>query len=193
MLELFLAVIVSALSAWGFWIFNQGIARGDEKPNTAAWNLWVLLTIINLGSYFTMNRDWYISALLITDTSLCIMTWLMTWSRGHFEPPPQRDYIPIALTLIAIIIWKISSAANANLFAQLPMAISFAPYWLDAWSGKIQARAWIIWTSGFALDIPLIYLRHIQTCRNDYHDYLYQGIGVILHGGIAAIALYRKR
>lgn len=75
---LLLAVAVSVISAWGFWVFNKGVILGHEKPNTAAWNLWILLTVVNLSSYFTMNQDWYMSALLIMDTSLAWVTWMIS-------------------------------------------------------------------------------------------------------------------
>lgn len=193
MLALFLALAVSGLSAWGFWVFNSGIITGKEKPNTAAWNLWVLLTFVNLSSYFTMNSDWYMSGLTITDTALCVVTWGIALGRGHFEPPPRRDYFPIALVIGAIVIWKFTSATDANLFTQLPIIISFVPYWTQVWTGEAKAKAWFIWTIAFALDLPLIVLRHSQTGRGDWHDYVYPGLGVILHGGIAVIGWYRQK
>ncbi len=93
MLTIVFTVVVSTISAWGFWIFNRNVVLGNEKPNTAAWNLWILLTFVNVSSYFTMNRDWYMSAIVLTDTSLCVVTWLIALSRGHFELPPRRGII----------------------------------------------------------------------------------------------------
>ena len=165
---------------------------GSEKPNTASWSLWVLVTTVNVGSYFTMSQDWYLSALLLTDTSLCVVIWLVAWWRRLFELPPRRDYLPITLTIVAVVIWKITSATDANVFTQLPMIISFMPYWMQAWRGEAGAKPWVVWTSSFVLDIPLIYLRHTQTGRGDWHDYLYVGLAVVLHGGVAVLALVKQ-
>lgn len=187
-----LAVIISALNAWGFWVLNRSVILGKEKANTASWNLWVLLTIVNLSSYFTMNQDWYLSTLLLTDTSLCVLIWALAWKRGSFELPPRRDYLPISLAIAATVIWKLSSATDANLFTQVPMMLSFVPYMSQAWRGEASAKPWVFWTSSFALDLPLVHLRHLQTGRGDWQDFVFPGLATLFHGSVMAIALYRN-
>lgn len=192
MTQTVLAMVVSALNAYGFWVLNRNVILGNEKPNTASWNLWVLLTTVNVSSYFTMNQDWYLSALLLTDTSLCVVIWALAWKRGSFKFPPRRDYFPIALAIVTIVVWKMSSATDANVLTQVPMFISFVPYMTQAWAGEADARPWAFWTSSFALDLPLVYLRHMQTGRADWHDFLYPGLATLFHGSVMVIAWHRN-
>ncbi len=192
MFTIVLAFTASATSAYGFWIFNQSVIAGHEKPNTASWNLWILLTVVQVSSYFTMNQDWRMSALLITDTVLCIATWAIAFWRGSFAWPPRRDYFPIALTFGAVVIWKFGSAANATLFTQVPLLISCIPYLTQAWKGEVKTKPWAIWTVAFGIYIMLIHYRHLETGRGDWHDYVPPVVGVVLHGLVALIAELKK-
>lgn len=181
-----LAIAVMALSAYGFFLFNRNIIFGKEKPNAASWNLWVLFSLVNATSYFAMNGDWIKLALPAVDTTLCIVTWLVALFGSHFQWPPKRDWFAIVLTLVALVVWKVSSATNANMFAQLPFMISFFPYFVHAWEKKVEAKPWFVWTAAFTINLGLVYVRHANL-----YDFAYPVVGVVLHGTVAAIAWYR--
>jgi len=182
-----LAFVIVALTLWAFVLFNRNMFRG-EKPNTASWNLWVLLTVVNTSSYFSMNGDLIKLSLPLTDAALCLVTWILALFLGRFQLPPRRDYIPIGLAIGALIIWNVSSAGNANIFTQLPLIISFVPYFTHARNGEVEARPWVIWTLAFVLNIVLVSIRN-----SNRNDFIYPILGMVLHGAVALIALINPR
>lgn len=181
-----LAVIVMALSAIGFYLFNRNMIRGIERPSTASWNLWVLFTVVNCSSFFAMNGDWIMFALPGLDMVLCIATWAMAFRGGHFEWPPRRDWPAIALTLAALVVWKIFSATDANLFSQIPYVFSFWPCFIKAWKREMESRPWVIWTVAFTINIGLVSLRY-----KTRYDFAYPVMALLLHFITAVIAWRR--
>src|SRR3989344_395304 len=182
-----LVLIIVALTTWAFMLFNRNMFKG-EKPNTASWNLWVLLTVVNTSSYFTMNGDWMKLSLPLADAVLCLVTWLLALLLGRFQLPPRRDYLPIGLTIGALIIWKVSSASDANMFTQVPFLISFIPSFTHARNGEVEAKPWVIWTVSFVLNILLVSIRN-----SGWHDFVYPVLATVLHGAVAVIALRYPR
>jgi len=183
-----LALTVVVLTTWGFFLFNRNLILGIERPNTASWNLWVLFTLVNSSSYFSMNGDWIKLALPGIDFLLCVVTWLVILIWGHFSWPPKRDWVAIAITLGALFIWKFSSAIYANLFVQVALIVSFIPCVMDSWEGKIKTKPWIFWTLSHLLNLVLVGIRN-----GSWVDLFYPSVSVILHSLVVIFSWYSPK
>lgn len=186
--------IVSAViqaSAYGF--YWREVWKGRLCPNKAAWFLWGALAILSSSSYCVASGDWVKSLLIIVNSVMCILTVVITWRLGRFEPLTLYAKIALAIGLLTALVWLyFREAAYAQFFMQGAILVGFYENYKMAWvkPEKELAIAWLIWSGAYAINIATVLLRWNP---ENWVSIIYPVNSLVCHFAMAMIILLRLR
>lgn len=174
-----------------FVLYNLKVLRGQAQPNAAAWSLWVGLTALNCVTYIMMTTDPVKGILPMVSSVACLVTFGWSLVRGHFSRLGVVDWLALLFGGIACLVWWLfRSVTGANLILQVCILISFVPTYRSVWNrpGGESALPWFGWTGGYLLTIAAVLCRW----QGQYQDLVYPLVGLVLHGGVGLVALWRS-
>ncbi len=191
-----LALTAGGLNILAFILYNKDAFTGSTRPNAATWFLWALVTIVNAASYHGMGVDWATLVVMVSDTSLCTITFLFLLVTGKFGRLNRSSWIIVMLSTAAIALWVTSSAEGGNILAQIPMVLSFIPILSDIRIGKTIENpwVWVLFTASFVINLLLVYL----TWSGRFTDFVYPIVAVVMHGAVLyyafrGVRLYKNK
>lgn len=185
-----LAILGGTFNAFAFWRYNKDVFVGGTRPNAATWFLWSLVTLVNATSYYGMNVDWATLVVMVSDTTLCTVTFLFLLFVGKFGRLSKDNWIVIWLSIGAVVLWKATSAKQGNMMAQLPMVLSFLPILKDTRSGKTieDPWVWVLWTSSFVINFITVYFTWSHR-----EDFVYPIVAIVMHATLLYYAFRGRR
>lgn len=185
-----LALVAGALNAFAFWRYNKDVFIGGTRPNAATWFLWSLVTLVNATSYHGMSVDWAAMVVMVSDTTLCAVTFLFLLFAGKFGRLSKNNWIVVWLSIGAILLWKSTSATQGNMMAQFPMILSFLPILNDTRKGKTieDPWVWVLFTASFVINLAIV-------CFTWSHrlDFVYPTVAIVMHAALTYYAFRGKQ
>jgi hypothetical protein len=187
-----LGLIAGSMHVVAFGIYNKQLFKGESVPNPATWLLWAIGTVLNLLTYFHMTRDWVKSLLPTMSSVACLATFVVALAKGKLSKPSAGDWSFFGFGLVALIIWKaLGSAAYANLWLQLSVAVSFVPTFHGVWREPRKERClpWFIWSVAYVFLFATVVMRW----QGGWITVVYPVNGFVMHLIVGVLALRRVR
>lgn len=186
----FFAVIGSIFLAIGIGSYYYFTTRGEAKPNPATILVWWVISIMNLGSYYTVVDGNYFKVAIAIVLSLGL-TAVGSYSliHGKFSKLAKADMISLGLAVIVGIFWQTTGdAVISNLMLQLIIVISFFPTirGLVQGTGKERYTTWNLAVIAYLLQTLSITLDPEQS----WVALVYPIINGIIGNGSVSITLF---
>lgn len=172
-------------------IYSRLVFKGHAKPNAATWLLWVLLSFLNLASYFVMTGDWVKIILPVASDTALFTVFFISLFRGKFTRLSRFDWAALFVGITAGLVWWVfRSATYANIILQICFIISFIPTYKLVWKepGSEMAFPWVLWSSAYIMNLFLVFLRW----NDQYQDLVYPIVQFVLHISVALIVLRKS-
>lgn len=188
MLTITLAIAASLIQIIGHVIYNKEL---ESKPNLTSWTIWGITSLIDALNYIDLTGHWQKNLLAITCAVSCLVTWLLLLFRGRFSIPKLKEYLSLAISGLAIVLWKkFSLLRESSAVLQVDNILSFIPIIASTWSepDTERPRAWLWWTVSYGLGTLVVVLR-----MNDWVELLYPLSCFVLHLFVAVFALGKHK
>lgn len=185
--------ITLAVSAALFQIIGHIVYNKDPeiKPNLTSWTIWGWTSLVDTLNYIDLTGDWQKNLLSITCSVASLITWFLLLFRGKFSIPKIKDYISLAISGVAIVLWKkFTLVRESSALLQVDNVISFLPIIASTWNNPKSERpvAWLWWTGSYALGTLVVILR-----MNDWVELLYPLSCLVLHLVVAVFAFGKHK
>lgn len=184
--------ICSGLAHFAAYVdYNRKILSGKTGPNGATWAIWSAIALVSVSTYLSASGDIWKCVIPFTNILLCTGTFVLALRCGKFQKLDVTDWCSLSLGIVATCIWKLSTAAFANVVVQLAVVIGFIPTWRAVLQDSLreQPRPWWLWSTAYCFALTVVLLRW----RNQWIDLLYPGISILLHTSVALMALAQRR
>jgi hypothetical protein len=157
------AVVAHALA---YLIYLWQVWRRQSVPNASTWLAWIFIAALGVATYQGMTNDWLKTAPLVAAAVGCTTVTAIAASMRLFKRLEPWDWIALAVSVGAAIIWVATrDATRANLFLQLSAVASFTPT-LRALTRRDPAKkisekspAWLVWSLAYALNNAVVLCR----------------------------------
>jgi hypothetical protein len=187
LITLLFVVIACALQIKGHVEYNKDL---EIEPNTTAWTIWGLTSLIDTWNYSEMTGDMYKNALPIVCALGCLTTWALCLFRGRFKKLVFENYLSFLLCGGALIVWKeFDLVKESNMILQVDNVISFLPiiYGVIRNPKAERPAPWMWWTASYALGTVVVLMRYQQ-----WQDLLFPLGSMVLHCIVGALSLRKK-
>lgn len=151
------------LAAGTFYL--RQVIKNESTPNPTTWVIWVMVTIINAATYFSVVKDNPWIALASGVTALMVfLIFITSLFKGKFT---KLNYVDIASLILAVVVgvfWQVSgNAIISNIFLQIVFIISFYPtiHSLIVGVAKEKPLPWFLGSCSYILQILNILLNPI--------------------------------
>lgn len=177
-ISIILAIASGCCHVAAYVDYYRAARAGKSKPNGATWAIWSVIALISVTSYFTATDDIWKNAIPLTNIVLVLIIFALAVVNGEMKRLTATDWCSLAIGIIAIGIWKATTASYANLVVQAAIVIGFIPTYRMVWNdpSKEAARPWLIWGAGYFLAAIVVILRWHQ-----WLDLVYPINCLILH------------
>ena len=188
--EVILGTTAGLIHIVAFFAYHQQMIRGESRPNTTTWTLWVFISTLNCISYIVMSGDIIKGLLPIASTFACIVVFVVSFFKGKLSRLNFIDEIALAFGFLSLFVWWANrSATYANLILQVCIFISFIPTYRGVWRDAALEKSlpWFIWSSAYILIIIVVFLRW----RGQYQDLVYPINCLVLHAGVGILSCWK--
>lgn len=192
MLTVALALTGASIKLAGYGKYFMGIRRGEMRPNTATWTLWVFLSSLNSASYLLMSHDLLKSSVALAGTSGCLITYVYALHKGSLKPLNGWDTAALAIGVLAGLAWMVSrSASYANIILQGGFFLSMIPTYrgLLADHDAEKPAPWLLMALAYAINMGVVVTRW----DGNWVGYLYPALNMFTHGGVGLLAMTLSR
>lgn len=155
----FIAPVLITLGFLAYWFY---IRRGQIRPNTACWIMWVGLSIFRLSQFGSLP-DFLGRGALILDTGGCIITLLVALLMKNSVRVATKDvnnWFVIGPFAVCLVLLRLSlvSETVASMIPAILFLTSFSPM---LWPGRSllsdsateKLLPWLIWAASAVPDI----------------------------------------
>ena len=186
-----LALIAGAINAYAFWRYNKDVFVGSTSPNAATWFLWALVTVVQATTYHGMRVHWTTLVVMISDSGLCIITFFFLLLAGKFGKLDRESGRIVALSIGAVILWQVTSAALGNAMSQIPYALAFLPTIRDARDGKTieDPQVWVLFTISFVVNFIVVCIQW----SGKMEEFLFSVVAIVMHAILTHYAFRGRR
>lgn len=187
-----LLLSASAIFLVAFVMYNKGIITGANTPAFAAWGVFSLISAVNCATYLSWTENWINVAVLFSDFVVCTGTVLIVLiRRGLKVRVDWFDGIVALISVIAIVLWKLSDASVGNWFNQIAYSMAFIPTYRNAWRNPKDepTKPWLLWAIAFAINIVALALRE----NSQPMDYVSPVICLIYHSIMVGLSLRQPK
>ena len=187
-----LMLAACALFLIAFVMYNKDLLTGKGNSPIAAWALFCFITLINGLTYLKTGGNWVLTILVFTDCFICTATTMILLLRKKRDLSFSRlDIWAVAIGLVSIVIWQLSSATYGNWFNQIAYTLGFVPIFRNAWKnpGHEPIKPWAIWTAAFVLNIIAVTLNPTATLV----QYIPPVICLVFHFAVTMLTLRKQQ
>jgi hypothetical protein len=190
-----LSIILAIMSALGtslaYTDYNRKILRGETNPNGATWAIWSAIALVSTSSYFASTGDIWKSIIPFANILLCIGTFVLALMGGKFKKLGITDWCALAIGIVAVIVWKMTTAAYGNLIVQVAIIIGFIPTWHGVWNKPSceKSRPWWIWCVSYGIAGVVVILRW----KGQWIDLVYPWLCVFLHASVPIVGTVSRQ
>lgn len=171
--------------------YNRVVLKGETKPNGATWAIWSAVALVSTSSYFAASGDFWKSVIPFANILLCIGTFILALVGGKFKKLDATDWCALVIGIIAVVVWKMTNAAYANLIVQVAIIIGFIPTWHGVWKTPSceKPRPWWIWMIAYGIAGIVVVLRW----KNQWIDLVYPVLCVFLHASVPIVGIISRQ
>lgn len=188
-----LSLLAGTLHVLAYALYSRSAAKGDVRPNTVTWTLFVFLTLANMFSlYAVTGADWVKLVLPIASSAACIYTFLSILKSGKFAWPATPHLAAGVVGIIAIVVWKVYGATDyGNTLLSVAILISFFPTYDGVWKDPTaeRPRSWVLWAVAYLLLLVVVLLRW----NGNRQELVYPICGFTFHIAVALLTLRHSR
>ena len=141
--------------------YLKQIIKNESTPNPTTWIIWVIVTVINSATYFTVVGNVWIALSSAITAIMVFLIFVLSSFKGKFTKLNKVDVISLALALVVGIFWQVSgNAIISNISLQAVFIISFYPtiHGLLTGVSKENPFAWTMGCCSYVLQIFNIFL-----------------------------------
>ncbi len=188
--SIFLALLSGVGTTLAYLDYNRSVFKGETKPNGATWAIWSTIALISTSSYFAASGDIWKSIIPFANILLCIGTFVLALTNGKFKKLDLTDWCALTIGIVAIVVWKLTTATYANLIVQVAVIIGFIPTWRNVWRTPSceKSRPWWIWSLSYVIASVVVVLRW----KHQWIDIVYPALCIFLHASVPIVGTVRK-
>lgn len=190
-LTIALGLTAALLHGVAYVLYNMQVKLGKSSPNVASWSVWAFLATLNAFSYREMSGDVVTTLQFFTGSVACFLTFLYVFTIGKFSKLKLKEWVLLALGLLATLVWwKFRSATGANMIVLFAILVSFIPTFEGVWRDpfKETPRSWTLWTLAYLLTTTNVVLREGKPFA-----LLTPIVLLIAHGSIAILSTQSRK
>ena len=189
--SILLAVLSGLLYVGAYLDYIRKVLAGRTAPNGATWAIWSAIALVSFSTYVIASGDLWKSILPLINIALCLTTFILALCCGKFRKLDVPDWVALALALTAVVVWKLSTAAYANMIVQVAIAIGFMPTWKAVRRDPFceHPQPWWMWSSSYCIALLVVFLRW----RDQWIDVLMPINCILLHASVPVLALIQQR
>lgn len=168
--------------------FKQ-VVKGVSTPNPSTWLIWVIVSAMNMISYFIVVHGDIIKSLITVVTVFCLtLIFIYSLFRGKFGKIGRVEIISFSGALIIGIFWKMTgNAIVSNLLLQLLLLSSFFPTGIGLLRYELLEKS-LPWDLAVCAYIFMSIAIILDWKRGDWVALVHPIVnGIIGNGGIALI------
>lgn len=168
--------------------FRQ-VVGGVSTPNPSTWLVWVIVSAMNMISYFIVVRGDIIKSLITVVTAICItLIFIYSLFKGKFGRVGYVEIISFFGALIIGIFWKMTgNAIVSNLLLQLLLLISFFPTGIGLLRHELLEKS-LPWDLAVCAYIFMSIAIILDWKRGDWVALVHPIVnGIVGNGGVALI------
>lgn len=171
--------------------YNRVVLKGETKPNGATWAIWSAIALVSTSSYFASTGDIWKSIIPFANILLCIGTFVLALMGGKFKKLDVTDWCALAIGIVAVVVWKLTTAAYGNLIVQVSIIIGFIPTWIGVWKTPSceKPRPWWIWCVSYGIAGVVVIMRW----KGQMIDLVYPWLCVFLHASVPLVGKVSKQ
>lgn len=171
--------------------YNRKVFKGETKPNGATWGIWSAIALVSSSSYLASTGDFWKGILPLANIVLCIGTFSLALISGKFKKLNFTDWCALVIGLIAVIVWKFTTASYANLVVQGAIIFGFIPTWIGIWKTPSceMPRPWWVWSASYTIAVVVVMIRW----KSQWVDLVYPILGVTLHASVPILGKLRRQ
>lgn len=186
MLEIFLTIIIIAISLYGYVVYGIETKRKVLRPRVATWLIWAIIgTCI---SYLQLKHGAGLGAVVtIVAAGANYVLAGMAWHYGHKNIHPI-DILSSLLAIGILVLWATSSDSVTTVFATVTYLFGFLPTYERAWRKPYAENITPFVTSTLKYTLSLLVVGNfmIETA-------LYPITLAIFNGAFLVMVLRRRR
>lgn len=159
------AITSTILQLVGYGIYNRAIWSGRVRPNLSSWLVWGGISLLNTFSYFSLSKhDFVVSLMPFTVTAVNVITLFIIIRKGTFQRIGRPDAAALAISALAVVLWKLTDSSIANLMIQIAIIVGTIPTILGVWRDPSVERPlpWFLWSLSFVIAIVVITMRNVS-------------------------------
>lgn len=189
------SIILALLSGLGTTLayldYNRVVSKGETKPKGATWAIWSAIALISSSSYLASTGDLWKSIIPLMNILLCIGTFVLALVGGKFKKLDITDWCALTIGIIAVVVWKLTTASCANLIVQVAIIIGFIPTWYGVWQNPSQEkpRPWWIWTGSYFIAGIVVIMRW----KGQWIDLVYPWLCIPLHASVPLVGMVSNK
>ena len=170
--------------------YLRQVIKDESTPNPTSWIIWVVITVINTATYFSVVGNNFWLALASGGTALTVLMIFITASfRGKFTKLNRIDLISLILTVAIGVFWRVSgNAIISNICLQIIFIISFYPtvHGLMVGNAREKPLPWFLASYSYILQILNVLLSTVTIWA-----LVFPAVQLIGQGSIALL-VYRQ-
>ncbi len=123
--------------------YMKQLVQGQSTPNPATWVIWLLVSALNLFTYFAVvDGDMFKSLLSITMTSGIAFVFLYAFVKGKIGKAGKVEVFSFLLAVGVGILWQTTGNADiSNLLLQGVFLISFVPTVIGLLKNELREKS----------------------------------------------------
>lgn len=183
-----LPIVASAFNLLSGGTYLVQVVKGKSVPNPATWLIWVIVTIINMFTYFFVVKGsvWLsLSSIVLACGILFIFAFSLL--KGKFSKLGKLEITCLALSFVIGLFWRLSgNSIVSNIAIQSIFLISFYPTLIALLNMQTKEKplAWFFASTSYALQIILV-----LTSSAPLYGLIFPIVNLIGNGTIGIVAL----
>ncbi len=178
------------LTAYGLYVYY--VFKGIVKTNAIGWLIWVVLSFINVASFFAMTGSVWMTLNAITNALCCLTVIGISFRLRSFGRIRHVDYFAIGIAITAGLIYlAFGSPTYVNLYVQVAEVVAAAPIirGIIECDGFEPIIPWTIWVMGYILTTLTV----ISGWQGHWPDIVYPVLSLLVHSSVATVIVLCRR
>ncbi|MHB1316467.1 MAG: hypothetical protein ACYCZW_01250 [Minisyncoccota bacterium] len=189
--------ILLSISASIFNLLSGGsyliqVIKGKSIPNPATWLIWVVVTIINTLTYFSVvHGNIWVSLSSIVLALGILFIFLFSLIKGKFSKLGRIEIVSLVIAFGIGLFWKLSgNSIISNIALQAVFLISFYPTLIALLKKETREKplAWFFASSSYSLQIINVFVS-----GSSLFALAFPIVNLVGNGTIGIIALFQNK
>lgn len=171
--------------------YLKQVVKNESTPNPTTWIIWVIVTVINSATYFSVVGNVWIALSSAVTAAMVFLIFVLSLSKGKFTRLNKVDVVSLVLALVIGIFWQVSGdVIVSHISLQIVFIVSFYPtiHGLLTGGSKENPFAWTMGCCSYILQILNILFNPITLLA-----LVFPVIQLLGQGAIAMLAYHKRK